>query len=191
MARQHDSCTGVLCLVVGPSGAGKDTLLDGARGRIGPAYHFPTRLITRPADAGGEVHEAATPEQFAALERSGALALAWRAHGLSYGLRGSALDRLFTGRHVVVNVSRGIIDAARSRYPRVHVFSITVPADQLRTRLLARGREDANAIEARIARANQYRIAGDGVTEIINDQDREAGISRFVAALEAVAGRDC
>lgn len=178
---------GVLCLVVGPSGAGKDTLLDGARARLGAAFHFPQRLITRAADAGGEDHEAVTPERFDALEQEGALALSWRAHGLCYGVRASAADRLLAGRHLVVNVSRSILDDARATFPRVRVFSVTVPETRLRQRLRARRREGAEEIEARIARAAAFRVEGEDVTEIANDTDPETGIVRFVAALEAVA----
>lgn len=177
---------GVLCLVVGPSGAGKDTLLAGARARLGDAFLFPRRLVTRPADAGGEDHEAVTPERFAALEEEGALALCWRAHGLGYGVPAAIVDALLSGRHVVVNVSRSILDDARETFPRVHVFSIRVPETQLRERLTARGRETPEDVEARIARATAFAVAGEDVTEIANDADAETGIARFVAALQAV-----
>lgn len=178
--------SGVLCLVVGPSGVGKDSLLAGVRDRLDGRLRFPRRVITRPADAGGEDHEAVAAQQFAELEEAGELGLSWHAHGLAYGIRSSALRELEAGRGVVVNVSRSILDEVRQAFPRVHVFSITAPEAALRRRLQGRGREDADSIEARIARALAFRIEGPDVTEIANDADLPTGVERLARALEAV-----
>lgn len=70
---------GILFVVVGPSGAGKDTLMDGARRALaqGERFGFARRLITRPADAGGEEHEAIDEAGFAALAAAGGLLVSW------------------------------------------------------------------------------------------------------------------
>ena len=103
---------GTLFLVVGPSGAGKDTLIAGARAALEPGgvYVFPRRAITRPPEgAGGEDHEAVSPEGFAEREAEDGFFATWRAHGLAYGLPGCISATLESGRHVVVNVSRAIL----------------------------------------------------------------------------------
>ena len=94
-------------LVVGPSGAGKDTLLDAARGALAgdPRFRFVRRVITRPADPGGEDHEPVTEADFATRD----FALQWQAHGLRYGIPADIAVDLAAGLVVVANVSRAII----------------------------------------------------------------------------------
>ena len=74
-----------LFFVVGPSGAGKDTLLSGAIA-ADPALHWVRRVITRPESAGGEPFEGVSAPEFAARLARGDFALHWDAHGLRYGV---------------------------------------------------------------------------------------------------------
>lgn len=177
---------GRLVLVTGPSGVGKDSLLDGAR--AAPAGHddivFPRRVITRAAGLGGEDYIAVSEADFAAKAASGAFALHWPAHGLHYGIPASIDSDLAAGRQVVVNVSRGVIDAARAKYANLLVLSINASPDVLRPRLQQRGRESAADIEARLQRAAAYRLEGPDVVTLNNDGPLAEGIAAFVALLE-------
>ena len=178
--------TGVLFLVVGPSGVGKDSLIDGARRFLEEdvSFWFPKRYITRAADAGGEMHQAVTSEEFQRLSREGAFMLSWSAHGHDYGIPIAVKEALTCGRSVVVNVSREVIDEARRRWSLVRVMQITAPREALRERLIARGRESMDEIERRLDRMDAYQIAGNDVREVTNVDRLERAVDRFVAMLE-------
>jgi ribose 1,5-bisphosphokinase len=172
----------MLVLVVGPSGAGKDTLLDAAKQALAgdPRFHFVRRVITRPADAGGEAHEAVTEEEFGRRN----FALQWQAHGLRYGIPADAID---DSRVVVANVSRTVIAEAVRRFA-AKVIEVTAPPAVLASRLGARGREGAADVTERLARAILL-PADVQVDTVINDGSVAEGVARFLAALNRAASR--
>ncbi|SEB96536.1 ribose 1,5-bisphosphokinase [Rhizobiales bacterium GAS188] len=176
---------GVLVLVAGPSGAGKDTLIRLARERLhqDPRFVFVRRVITRPGDAGGEDHESATPEEFARQTAAGAFVLSWDAHGLRYGVPSSVETDLAEGRIAVVNVSRGVIAEATQLYPNSRVVIITAPVEMLAARLAARGREPASEHQARLARPDAVLTAQSRPIHVSNDGRPEAGAEALIAIL--------
>jgi ribose 1,5-bisphosphokinase len=179
---------GYLVLVVGPSGAGKDSILDGARAELAgdPRFHFVRREITRPADAGGEEHLPVSWDQFRARAVDGSYALAWEAHGCGYGVPASALRDLARGQSAIVNVSRGVIASARTRFSPVRVVHISVPERMLAQRLNARGRENADQIARRIERAGVFQVDGGDVLTLVNDGPLARSVASFVAMLRAL-----
>ena len=144
----------MLILVVGPSGAGKDTLLNGARERLAAdaRFRFVRRTITRADQLGEEAHEGVAEQAFALRQAAGEFALTWRAHGLHYGIPADIGVDLADGRVVVANVSRAVVAEAAERFP-VSVIEVSAPADVLARRLAARGREDAVDVARRLSRA--------------------------------------
>ncbi|MCJ2085460.1 phosphonate metabolism protein/1,5-bisphosphokinase (PRPP-forming) PhnN [Methylobacterium sp. E-005] len=173
---------GCLVLVVGPSGAGKDTLIRLAREALAgdPRYVFPRRLVTRPPSAdedNDEIDAAAFAEGCAA----GRFTLHWRAHGLGYAIPAEA-GRLAAAGHVVVcNVSRRVVAQARAAGLPVSVVEITAPPEILMQRLAARGRAEDGDLAVRLARA--VPVAAD--VRILNVGAPEAGAERLVVHLRA------
>jgi|APCry1669189000_1035189.scaffolds.fasta_scaffold01422_6 ribose 1,5-bisphosphokinase len=175
--------SGRLILVVGPSGVGKDTLIEAAKSRGLSGVRIVIRDITRPADLGGEDYASVNEAIFEQREAAGHYALSWGAHGLRYGIPADILADLSEGRTVVANVSRAVLAEARLRFENLVVVSVTAPSDVIRSRLQARGRETEAEIEGRVARAAEFVIEGPDVVELRNDGPREAAVSAFVALL--------
>ncbi|MFE1601333.1 phosphonate metabolism protein/1,5-bisphosphokinase (PRPP-forming) PhnN [Methylobacterium sp. ID0610] len=182
---------GILFLVVGPSGAGKDTLIEGARAALGAGrrYVFARRVITRPPGSAGEDHEAMSEDAFAACAAAGGFLAAWSAHGLHYGLPRGLREDLAAGRHVVANGSRNAVAALADRVPRLVVVEVTAPPEVLAARIAGRARESGAALRARLARKAAALPDHLEVIRVANDAEPEIGIERFVAALEGAAAR--
>jgi phosphonate metabolism protein PhnN/1,5-bisphosphokinase (PRPP-forming) len=179
---------GALVLVVGPSGAGKDTLMDAARAALAgeAGVSFVRRLITRPAMAGAEDHDSCGEADFAAAEARGEMALSWRAHGLSYGIPAAELAGIAAGEVVIANISRGSIAEAERLTQRVVVVNITAPDAVLAKRLAARGRESEADIAARLAREAPLRTERAELVSIQNDRTVAEAAAEFVALLRGL-----
>jgi ribose 1,5-bisphosphokinase len=144
---------GRLVLVVGPSGAGKDTLLGLVRAACADDANiiFPRRAITREATV-SEDNEELSPGAFQEALEHGAFAVNWEAHGHCYALRSAIDDDIRAGRTVIANVSRTVIGALRRAYADVVVIANTAPPEILAKRLAARGRSSDGKIDQRLGR---------------------------------------
>ena len=107
---------GRFIVVVGPSGAGKDTLIGLARAACADDGNvvFPRRLVTREASA-FEDNEQISLDAFRQARTRGDFAVHWEAHGHCYALPRTVDDDIRAGRTVVANVSRTVVDAIRDR----------------------------------------------------------------------------
>lgn len=145
---------GRLVLVVGPSGAGKDTLIGLARAACADdgTIVFPRRVVTREPSS-FEDNEQVSLEAFRQAQAQGEFAIHWEAHGHCYALRRAIDDQLRFGRAVVANVSRTVLEALRRAYADVVVVSITAPSEILSQRLSARARGSDGQITDRLRRA--------------------------------------
>lgn len=175
---------GRLVLVVGPSGAGKDTLIDGARAACAgdPGIVFVRRFVTRPPSA-SETNTQLTAEQFDREAAAGAFALHWQAHGNKYGIPVSMDAEIAAGRTVVCNGSRTAVEPARRRYANVTVVLVTAPPEVLAQRLQARGRDSDGDMGSRLQRARLGDEAIDADCIIDNAGRPQAGIRRLLNAI--------
>jgi ribose 1,5-bisphosphokinase len=177
---------GCLVYVMGPSGAGKDTLIDYARARVDPAtVIFARRFITRPAGAGGENHIMLSEREFAARRDAGLFALTWKSHGLWYGIGVEVDAWLARGLAVVVSGSRAAWPMAQARYSNLRGLVVDAPTEIRAARLIARGREDERAVSARLEREVALPL-GERLQLICNDGPVAAAGEQFVGLLRTI-----
>lgn len=148
---------GRFVLVVGPSGAGKDTLIAGAKAACAHdrAIVFPRRIVTRPT-TDAEDHDSLKNAAFNCAVKNGVFAFWWQAHGLQYGIPATADDDVRSGRTLVCNVSRGIVADVRTRYIQVDTVLVTAPAGILAERLAGRSRATDGCLAQRIQRNDAF-----------------------------------
>ncbi|TBX99348.1 phosphonate metabolism protein/1,5-bisphosphokinase (PRPP-forming) PhnN [Rhizobium laguerreae] len=179
---------GIMVVVVGPSGAGKDTLMNLAARRFKGRddVHFVRRVITRHRDAGGEDHLSVSLEGFASMEQSGSFAVWWEAHGLKYGIPAEVSVALSRGHIVVANGSRSALHRFQAAFPRLKVINVTASPEVLAGRLEARGRETHEDIMARLARG-PLTVRGEyDVVELDNSGSLEEAEQKMIEILDGL-----
>jgi len=185
---------GQLVYIMGPSGSGKDSLLQQVAQRAGSRVHLMKRYITRSAESEGEDAFSLSPAEFDAMEARGEFAMSWRANGLAYGIPSTLDSLLEQGHTVLVNGSRAYCEHAVRRYPSVLVVLVQVEAQLLMQRLLLRGREGAEEIAARLARnatldtafIDQLRAHGTRFLLLDNSRDLDSAVTVLLNTIEPV-----
>jgi ribose 1,5-bisphosphokinase len=179
---------GGFVFVVGPSGAGKDSLIGFARGAFANDQRiiFPRRIVTR-ASSEHEDHDSMDETAFAQSEASSAFTLCWRAHGLGYAIPKSAREEVEAGKVAVCNISRRVVPWTRVHLPNVAVVEVTAPAEILAARLAGRARLEDGDLAARLARSLQVWTPVDA--SIVNDRSIDEGGRELVALITDHAER--
>jgi len=176
-------------LVVGPSGAGKDSLLRGAREYFGKSgsLRFVRRYITRPPD-GSEDNYYIDPKGFALLKQLNFFISTWQAHGNQYGIPCHALGSPGSRNGydlLLLSISRSAIIDFEQIHNTVTTIQIKVRESVLRERLKKRGRENNLEIQKRLERAKRPVVARDLIT-FDNSTDLACSSINFNELLETL-----
>jgi len=176
-----------LFYVIGPSGAGKDSLMLAARETLdGEAIAFAHRYITRPATAGGENFVGLSKAEFLLRDAKGLFWLTWTSHDLHYAIGYEVLSWLRSGLTAVVNGSRAYLPKAQQlcALADVQLVPVWVQCDPpiLAQRLRARGRESEAQIEERLTRAAQF-VAPDNALLVDNSGSLQQALAQWLPHL--------
>lgn len=177
--------SGRLIGVVGPSGVGKDTIMEGLVAAR-PGMGIARRDITRTPGLGGEAYRPVTRETFDRGKSDGAYCLSWEAHDLFYGIPVTVLDEVRAGTEVLVNLSRGVLADAAKLGVGFCVLNITAQPRTLAARLKGRGRESEPEIARRLQRRQVAYPDHVTVHDIPNDGEVGEAIDLALAALDKV-----
>ena len=181
------SAMGPVIAVVGPSGVGKDSLME-ALAAGDQNLCLMRRVVTRAPEAGGEDYDAVSESAFSKLVEDGHFALHWPAHGLHYGIPHHINALRAAGRGVLVNLSRAVLLQAQEVFGDFIVLSVTARPEVLAERLTQRGREDSAEVQRRLARARQPLPAGlRRLHQIDNSGDLQQAVAAARAAIYSTA----
>jgi ribose 1,5-bisphosphokinase len=167
--------------LIGSSGSGKDTLIQGVRARELPKLEVAHRYITRDWHSGGENHIELSINEFKRRQQLGAFSLSWSANENCYGIGSEITHWLSCNQHVLLNGSRGYLAQAQALFPnQIQPVMIDVSAEKLRQRLINRARESNEQIDKRIARHLQFSTQTiNGLQRIDNDHDVKSAIDQL------------
>ena len=160
--------SGRLIAVVGPSGVGKDSVME-ALAHAHPKLGLVKRVITRPQGLGGEDYYPVSEDDFLSRKARGDFVLDWPAHGLLYGIPKEIKEDLALGQDFLVNLSRAVLPAAKQVFPDLVTLRLTASQETLLSRLSARGRETEDDIKQRLSRADFPMPEGVDYIDLGND----------------------
>jgi guanylate kinase len=145
----------MLIIISGPSGVGKDTIIEALRERPhDPDYHYVVTCTTRaprPGELDGVSYHFLTDDRFQALRSAGELLEANRVHDNWYGTpRDEVHQALTEGRDVILKIDVQGAQHVKERVEEALLIFIVPPSmETLFGRLRARATETADELELR------------------------------------------
>jgi guanylate kinase len=190
----------LLVVISGPSGVGKDTIIDALQKRgHQPAYHYVVTCTTRAPRTGevdGVSYRFTTVPDFLALRDAGELLEANEVHGNWYGTpRDGVRDAIARGQHAVLKIDVQGAEVVKSKVPDALLIFVVPPSlDTLVEHLKARRTETAEQLEIRqrnaameLARKDDYDYV------VVNEEGRvdwtAEQIERIISKEEVRDGR--
>ena len=170
---------GTLFTVVGPSGVGKDSILNAAKNKV-DAY-FPKRYISRSAEVDNEDFIKVDQSQIDILLKEKRVAIHWYAHNNFYGIPIDIIYHLNKGTNVIFNGSRHAIKGYKQQFPELKIIYIDAKEEIVLERLKKRARENAKDIQLRLKRA-KFDIPTGSII-IKNEDDLDKAVIQLLSVM--------
>lgn len=181
----------VIILIVGASGAGKDSLLNIAKKHFkdNASFNFVQRFIDRIPD-NNEKNFFIDTASFNLLDNF--FISKWEANAHHYGIPKHFIKPNCIN---IISISREAIKDFESKFKNVYVIEIYVPLSLLKQRLEARGREDSNQIEHRLKMAKK-KVKARNLTRFNNARNFTQCGKKFCDLIQSIAAssdfsKDC
>lgn len=186
---------GGLFIVCGPSGSGKNTLIEAVLERD-PQCTTATTATTRaprPGEVDGEDYFFYSQEEFERRVAQGDFVEWARVHGRCYGtLRNALKDRMATGKDVLLHIDvQGARSIRRSGLDAVTIFIKARSIEELETRLRKRGADSEDEIARRMQTARAELAAEEEFDYIVVNEDIETAVQELMAIIAAARRRRC
>jgi guanylate kinase len=181
---------GVLVVLAGTSGAGKGTLgrrLREADRRLRWSVSWTTRSPRTGEEPGVDYHFK-TRAEFEALRDAGGFLEVFAVYDDLYGTpRAFVDDALASGVDVLLELDVQGALAVRAALPQALLVFVRAPSrEEQRRRLVARGTDDQDAIERRLAQAEaEEKIARESFDAVIVNDDLDRATAELAAIVEA------
>jgi guanylate kinase len=176
----------MLVIISGPSGVGKDTIIDALKKRVhDPEYHYVVTCTTRgmrPGEVDGVDYHFLDRATFKAQRAAGEFLEANNVHGNWYGTpRRQVRDSLAAGSDVILKIDVQGAQVVKEKIPgALLVFLIPPSLEDLFQRLRSRATETVDELEIRQRNA---------AIELARQEDYDYVVTNETGQVERTAGR--
>lgn len=173
---------GTLYIIVGPTGSGKQALIDTVLEVRGDIRRAPLIVSAQNSDNPGVVGSIA-PDRFRHLMRDRAFALQWDCDGLRYGFTHDAARQLRDGQSLIISCDMAVLEEAQDLFPHTRVIYVTARIDILRRRLCSMNYGSEREIDMHISQAMRFRPRMPDMTTVDTSDSIAAGARAMVQAI--------
>lgn len=183
----------LLVIISGPSGVGKDTIIEALRARPGTDYHYVVTCTTRAPRTGevdGSSYHFVTLDEFLRLRDTGELLEANEVHEHWYGTpRGQVAAALAAGKDAILKIDVQGARVVKERVPDALLIFLVPPSlEALFQRLRSRATETAEELEVRQRNAAiELARQGDYDHVVVNETGE---VQRTAAEIEAIIAQE-